>query len=527
MTDDAQLLRRYAEEGSETAFGEVVKRYINLVYSAAVRQVHDTQQAEDIVQMVFTALARKARGLPKEVLLSGWLYRHTCFAAAKAARTERRRQARERQAVAMNVLNDDTGPDWEHLAPILDEAMNRLAAPERNAIVLRYFERRDLHSVGAALGVSEEAARKRVTRALGKLRTLFTRRGLTFSTTSLATLLAGQAVVAAPTGLTVSVTSAALASAANSTGMTFTLLKIMTMTKLKAGIVGAIVMACVATPLAIQHQARINLREKSEHSQQLNDQVAHLRAKNERLSNLVAQANSSQSLSKDQLSELLRLRAEVSRLRGDSQELARLKAAKEGTDEGSQLFRVRLFPPGDMAGKELARMRARLNLTSEQVQALRELLLKKAEASYAGTQVPSEERAAELSQSAARAEEQIQSLLTPEQQVAYAELQRDDRAVQARVSANFDLLQIQNLLGLTQEQQGLVAAALYEQQLRQLSGDLLTGSDAESERTVDPTKVMQRRLEQKLKALEPLLTPSQLEAYSQDLKSQLTAAQLR
>jgi len=125
MTDDAQLLRRYAEEGSETAFGQLVERYINLVYSAAVRQVRDAQLAEDIVQMVFTALAGKARALPEEVLLSGWLYRHTCFVAAKAALTERRRQARERQALAMNVLNDDTEPDWEHLAPILDEAMKR------------------------------------------------------------------------------------------------------------------------------------------------------------------------------------------------------------------------------------------------------------------------------------------------------------------------------------------------------------------------------------------------------------------
>jgi RNA polymerase sigma factor (sigma-70 family) len=158
MTNDALLLRRYAEEGSETAFGELVERYINLVYSAAVRRLRDPQRAEDIAQIVFTALARKARTLPKDVLLSGWLYRHTCFVAAKVARTERRRQARERQALAMNVLNDDTEPDWEHLAPLLDDAMRRLAAPERDAIVLRYFEKRDLHSVGDALGVSEEAA---------------------------------------------------------------------------------------------------------------------------------------------------------------------------------------------------------------------------------------------------------------------------------------------------------------------------------------------------------------------------------
>ena len=124
-------------------------------------------------------------------------------------------------------------------------------------------------------------------------------------------------------------------------------LNLMSMTKVKASLLSAILVAGLATPLVIRHQARVNLREKGEASQQQpNDELTYLRAENEKLSNLVAQANSSQSLSKDQLSELLKLRAEVSRLRGDSQELARLKAAKEGTDQGSQLIRVTPFPPG-------------------------------------------------------------------------------------------------------------------------------------------------------------------------------------
>jgi RNA polymerase sigma factor (sigma-70 family) len=325
MTNDALLLRRYADEGSETAFGELVERYINLVYSAAVRRLRDPQRAEDIAQIVFTALARKARTLPKDVLLSGWLYRHTCFVAAKAARTERRRQARERQALAMNVLNDHTEPDWEHLAPLLDDAMRRLAAAERDAIVLRYFEKRDLHSVGDALGVSEEAARKRVTRALEKLKTMFMRRGLTSSTSSLATLLAGQAVIAAPAGLTVSVTGAALAGAATGSGITFTLLKVMTMTKLKTGIVGALVAAGVATPLLIQHQAQVRLREKDGVLRQQNDQVARLMTENRRPSSLLDEANS--PLPEDQKRELLRLRGEVGLLRQRIEELQKLKKA--------------------------------------------------------------------------------------------------------------------------------------------------------------------------------------------------------
>ena len=107
MTDDAKLLRQYAEEDSEAAFGELVERYCNLVYSAALRRVAgDTQLAEDVAQRVFTVLARMARRLPQNVLLGGWLYRHTCFVAAQAVRTEQRRRRREQTAAEMNATND-------------------------------------------------------------------------------------------------------------------------------------------------------------------------------------------------------------------------------------------------------------------------------------------------------------------------------------------------------------------------------------------------------------------------------------
>ena len=116
MTDDTQLLQEYAM-GSEQAFRELVERYVNLVYSAAIRHLEEAQLAQDVVQTVFTALARKARTLPRDVVLGGWLYRHTCFVASQAARTERRRRARERQALEMNAVNDQPGPDWERLSP--------------------------------------------------------------------------------------------------------------------------------------------------------------------------------------------------------------------------------------------------------------------------------------------------------------------------------------------------------------------------------------------------------------------------
>src|SRR3989442_3599386 len=204
-------------------------------------------------------LARQARALSKDVMLGGWLHRHTCFVAAKAMRSNRRRQFRERQAVEMNVQQDHSAANLAQVAPILDEAINQLGAQDRAAILLRFFEQRDLRSVGEAIGTSENAAQKRVTRALEQLRTSLMRRGVTLSSAGLATALAGEAVSAAPVGLAIGISSAALTSAAASGGTTLTLVKLMTMTKLKLGIISAVVVAGVATPLVIQRQAQAKL----------------------------------------------------------------------------------------------------------------------------------------------------------------------------------------------------------------------------------------------------------------------------
>jgi len=320
MTDDTQLLQEYAT-GSEEAFRQLVDRYINLVYSAAIRHLEEAQLAQDVVQTVFTALARKARTLPRDVILGGWLYRHTCFVASQAARTERRRRARETQALEMNALNDQPEPDWERLSPFLDQAMQGLGTSDRDAVMLRYFEGRNLRNVGAALGISEEAARKRVTRALEKLRSFFARRGVTLSATALAALLAENVVVAAPAGMAGAVSAAALTSAVAGTGSSLTLLKLIVMTKIKTGIVGAIVVAAVVTPLILQHQSRAKLREADESARQLAAQLANTQAENDRLASLAAQAGSAQA----QSNELLRLRARAATLGGATNELPKLR----------------------------------------------------------------------------------------------------------------------------------------------------------------------------------------------------------
>jgi RNA polymerase sigma factor (sigma-70 family) len=206
MMTSQQLLREYLAHGSEAAFRELVTRYTGLVYSTALRLVGgDIHQAEDIAQTVFVDLARKARKLSNKAALASWLYRDTCFVAAKAMRGERHRQARERETVQMNAQEDHSQANFEQVAPVLDEAMNQLAPEDQSAIGLRFFEQLDYPLLGEALGSTEEAARKRVNRALDKLHALLTARGVTLTAAALGAALTAGAVQAAPAQVAASV----------------------------------------------------------------------------------------------------------------------------------------------------------------------------------------------------------------------------------------------------------------------------------------------------------------------------------
>src|SRR5437773_962062 len=238
--NDSELLRRYAENGCETAFTELVQRHLDLVYSAAMRQVGgDMHLAQDVAQTVFVDLARKAATISAHSVLTCWLYTSTRFAATKVVRAEQRRRAREQEAYTMQELTNMPAPEpqWEQLRPLLDEAMHELKDRDRNAVLLRYFEGRQLAEVGTKLGLSEDAARMRVGRALEKLRGLLAKRGAVSTATALAALLSSQTVTAAPAGLAVNIAGTALASAASGAGTTLTILKLITMTKLKVGII--------------------------------------------------------------------------------------------------------------------------------------------------------------------------------------------------------------------------------------------------------------------------------------------------
>src|SRR6266496_4066474 len=212
MMENQNWLAEYVQTGSDASFRELVTRYVDLVYSTALRLVGgDTHRAEDVAQTVFVRLARVARTLPTDVKLGGWLHRDTCFAASTVMRGERRRQSRERQAVEMNALHNDSRPDYSGVAPILDEAIDELGEEDRTAILLRFFEQHDFRSVGQALGGNEDAARMRVNRALDKLQDLIKRRGVTTSAAALSVVLSANAVQATPVGLAVTISAAAAA----------------------------------------------------------------------------------------------------------------------------------------------------------------------------------------------------------------------------------------------------------------------------------------------------------------------------
>lgn len=201
MTPDNELLRRYTEQGDETAFTELVKRHLNLVYACAMRGLNnDAALAQDVAQAVFTDLARKAAQLRNHPTLAGWLHTSARFAASKVVRAEQTRRTHEQEAASMNeTLTTPADSTWSQLHPVLDEAIGDLRETDRDALLLRYFEEKSHREIGEVLGVSEGAAHMRVERALEKLRAQFIRRGVTTTATLLASVLGAHgAAVTAP-----------------------------------------------------------------------------------------------------------------------------------------------------------------------------------------------------------------------------------------------------------------------------------------------------------------------------------------
>src|SRR5476651_1992423 len=267
MTSDLDLLGQFAREKSQDAFTALVNRHVNLVYSAALRQVRSPQLAEEIAQSVFADLARVAATPSSPKILTPWLYSVTRRTAIDVIRKESRRQLREQIAIEMNDMNA-TANEWTQIEPLLDDAMAALDETDRSAILLRYFEDKNLREVGESLKISDDAAQKRVSRAVERLREFFSKRNVTIGASGLAVLISANAVQSAPIGLAATISAAiTLATTTIHTSTIIAATKTIAMTTLQKTFIAAALTAAIGTGVFEAHQ-NSQLRGQNQNFQQ-------------------------------------------------------------------------------------------------------------------------------------------------------------------------------------------------------------------------------------------------------------------
>jgi RNA polymerase sigma factor (sigma-70 family) len=320
---DSQLLREYAERRSEAAFAELVSRHVDLVYSAALRMMGgDSHLAQDVTQAAFLALAQSAGKLINHPVLSGWLHQTTRNIAANTVRSDARRRAREQEAAAMNeLLTNEPDVPWDQLAPHLDSVLGELNEGERDALLLRYFERKSAREMGQILGISDEAAQKRVTRALEHSRQFLARRGVAVGTGALVMALSANAVHAAPAGLAATISTATVATMAGAAIPTSTVIaKTLAMTTLQKTLVGATLLAALGAGIyGVQETANARHQAQAARDQMasLSQTIEQLKRERDDASNQLAGASVEigQLKQTQTTPEVLRLRGQVGSLR--------------------------------------------------------------------------------------------------------------------------------------------------------------------------------------------------------------------
>ena len=435
---DAQLLREYAERGCEPAFREIVTRHADLVYSAALRCVNSSDLACDVAQSVFTDLSRKARPLADKLAdnasLVGWLYRSTRFAALNQLRDDRRRLAHERQAMEQLLSNSETAPDWDRIRPVLDEAMNNLKDEDRDALLLRYFKNHDFRNVGRALGVSDDAAQKRVSRAVEHLREFFTKRGVTVGASGLVVIISANAVQAAPAGLAVTISTAAIfAGTTITSAATATAIKTIAMTTLQKTIITAALAAVAGAGIYEARQAA-QLREQNHTLQQqqapLAEQNQQLQRERDDATNRLAGllAEILRLKSNPNQSELLKLRGQVTALSADATKRSQSDNSLADMAKSPQMREFMKTAMASSVDKVYAKLFADLHLTPDQESALKQLLISKTTAGMdAGTDMLSGKMTAaqqkqlvdQINAEKADVDKQIKELLSADGFAAY------------------------------------------------------------------------------------------------------------
>jgi RNA polymerase sigma factor (sigma-70 family) len=340
---DIQLLRRFASERSEEAFAILLNRHLPLVYSAAVRQLRSTHLAEEVAQSVFVELAGSAAKFPETAILPAWLHQVTRRRAIDVIRSETRRQAREEAARQMNI-EPSTDRQWAEIEPLLDEAITELPSADQEAVLLRFFQNKSLSEVGRQLGISENAAQKRIARALEKLRAVIASKGVAISSAGLAALIASNATIAAPAPLLLTIAGIAVQTMKTMAVATpAAAVPHLIMTAAQKAIVATALLATAGFGI-YEHQQNSALRERltaqSQTSASRNSipaaeqddaaarELNALRSENERL--------------KKNTAELMELRAELARIRNEGRTARSTDEAKTETQTAAQQWIARV-----------------------------------------------------------------------------------------------------------------------------------------------------------------------------------------
>ncbi|MDB6053864.1 MAG: hypothetical protein JWN25_1387 [Verrucomicrobiales bacterium] len=308
---DQELLHEFVRNGSESAFNHLVQRHVDLVYSAALRQVRSPQLAEDVTQSVFLDLFHSAKKLKPDSVLTTWLYCVTRRTAIDTIRTESSRQRREQAAMELADMKSPD-PSWNEIAPLLDEAMDTLDEADRTGILLRYFENKSLRDIGVSLGISDDTAQKRLSRAVDRLRQYFAEQGITVGAAGLAMSISTNAVTAAPAKIVLSLGTASMV--AQAIPLSSTITKTLAMTTLQKLCVGGSIALALGVGIYESNKASHQKVEAQLLRQRLGQLETLQRQYDSANKRIAAQNAEIQRLNNNQ-SELLKLRNEVGKLR--------------------------------------------------------------------------------------------------------------------------------------------------------------------------------------------------------------------
>jgi RNA polymerase sigma factor (sigma-70 family) len=211
--NDVERISLYRAHRRPADLEPVIRRHLDWVHAAALRQVGaDPHLAADVTQAAFLALATRPPRMKDDAALAGWLFGVTRYTAWRAIRAQSRRRHHETEAAKMRSASDPSEhlseAQWQQIAGTLDAAIARLPRDQRESVVLRFFQQRSYAEVGSAMQISEEAARKRVSRGLERLRELLAARGIETPAEALSAGLLVYATKPAPVAVSLTVGSA-------------------------------------------------------------------------------------------------------------------------------------------------------------------------------------------------------------------------------------------------------------------------------------------------------------------------------